>query len=90
MRKLNGRKAVADILLVIEKHCELSLSLLDIFYRLLLLSKSFFLKIISELQSESQTVLIQIRPDILSGLKRVQTVRKGYQQTTPVDKKLIQ
>ena len=44
MRKLNGRKAVADILLVIEKHCERSLSLLDIFYRLLFLSKSSFLK----------------------------------------------
>ena len=34
--------------------------------------------------SECQTVWIQIRPDMLSGLIWVQTVHKGYQQTTTV------
>ena len=34
--------------------------------------------------SGCQTVCIQIRPDILSGLIWVQTVCKGYQQTTKV------
>ena len=38
--------------------------------------------------SECQTVCIQIRPDILSGLIWVQTVCKGYQQTTLVTKEL--
>ena len=38
--------------------------------------------------SESQTVLIQIRPDKTSGLIWVQTVCKGYQQTTLADKNL--
>ena len=36
-----------------------------------------------------QTVWIQIRPNILSGLIWVQTVCKGYQQMTLVDKKLM-
>ena len=36
--------------------------------------------------SECQTVWIQIRPDILSGLIWVQTVHKGYRQTTLVGK----
>ena len=35
-----------------------------------------------------QTVWIQIRSDVLSGMIWVQTVCKGYQQTTLVDKKL--
>ena len=35
--------------------------------------------------SEFQTVLIQIRPDVLSALVWIQTVCKGYQQTTLVD-----
>ena len=34
--------------------------------------------------SECQTVLIQIRPDVLSGLIWVQTVCKDYQQMTKV------
>ena len=34
--------------------------------------------------SECQTVWIQVRPDILSGLIWVQTVCKGYQQMTKV------
>ena len=34
--------------------------------------------------SECQTVWVQVRPDILSGLIWVQTVSKGYKQTTKV------
>ena len=50
-------------------------------------SKSIFLeKIQSGIQSECQTVWVQIRTDILSVLIWVQTVCKGYQQTTLVDK----
>ena len=45
-------------------------------------SKSTFWKIISGIPSEWQTVWIQFRPDVLSGLMWVQTVCKGYQQTT--------
>ena len=53
-----------------------------------LLSADFFQNhpfriILSGIPSESQTVWIQIRPDILSGLIWVQTVCKGHQQTTP-------
>ena len=47
-----------------------------------------FLKILSGTRSECQTVWIQIRPDILSGLIWVQTVCKSYQQTTLVGKDL--
>ena len=36
----------------------------------------------SEIPSECQIVWIQIRPNVLSGLIWVQTVCKGYQQTT--------
>ena len=39
--------------------------------------------------SECQPVWIKIRPDILSGLIWVQTVCKGYRQTTLGDKELI-
>ena len=39
--------------------------------------------------SECQTLWIQIRPDLLSGLIWVQTVCKGYQQITPVGNRLI-
>ena len=39
--------------------------------------------------SQCQTVWIQTRPDILSGLIWIQTVRKGYQQRTLVEKVLI-
>ena len=41
-----------------------------------------FLKILSGIPTECQTVWIQIRPDILSGQIWVQTVCKSYQQTT--------
>ena len=44
----------------------------------------FFQKILSGTLSEWQTVWIQIRTDILSVLIWVQTVCKGYQQTTLV------
>ena len=47
-----------------------------------------FGKIISGISSECQTVWILIRPDILSGLILVQTVCKGYQQTTLVGTEL--
>ena len=40
----------------------------------------------SVMPSECQIVWVQIRPDVLSGLIWVQTVCKGYQQTTPVGK----
>ena len=42
----------------------------------------------SPTRSDLQTVWIQIRPDVLSGLMSVQTVCKGYQQTTLVGKEL--
>ena len=45
-----------------------------------------FRKILSGKPSECQTVLILIRPDLMSGLIWVKTVCKGYQQTTLVDK----
>ena len=43
-----------------------------------------FRKILSGTLSECETVWIQIRTDILSVLMWVQTVCKGYQQTTKV------
>ena len=62
------------------------LCILGDFLMLFLLSAEFFQnlpfqKILSGISSECQTVLIQIRPDVLSGLVLVQTVCKGYQQT---------
>ena len=48
----------------------------------------FFRKIISEIPSECQTDLIQIRCDVLSGLIWIQSVCKGYEQTTLVDNEL--
>ena len=41
-----------------------------------------FLKILSGIRSECQTIWIQIRPDILSGLIWFQTVCESYQQMT--------
>ena len=41
-----------------------------------------FRKILSGIPSECRTDWIQIRPDILSGLNWVQSVCKGYEQTT--------
>ena len=49
---------------------------------------TYFWKILSELPSECQTDWIQIRSDVLSGLIWVQTVCKGYQQTTLWGKEL--
>ena len=49
---------------------------------------NYFEKIILGIPSECQTVWIQIRPDILSGLIWVQTVCQGYQQMTLVGKGL--
>ena len=48
-------------------------------------SKSSLSKIILGILLKCQTVWIQIRPDILSGMICFQTVCKGYQQTTIVD-----
>ena len=47
-------------------------------------SMTFFNKILSGTLSEYQTVLIEIRPNIMSGLIWVQTVCKDYQLTTKV------
>ena len=41
-------------------------------------------KNLSGIPSECQTVWIQIRPDVLSGLIWIQTVCKGYKQMTKV------
>ena len=48
----------------------------------------FFLLFFSRIPSVCQTVWIQIRPDILSGLIWVHTVCKGYKQMTLVSKGL--
>ena len=45
-------------------------------------TKSPFWKILSRIPPECQTVWIQIRPDILLGLIRVQNGYKNYQRTT--------
>ena len=49
----------------------------------------FFRKILSWIPSECQTVWIQIRPDIMSGLIWVQTVCNGYQQPNLIGKQLL-
>ena len=49
----------------------------------------FFRKIILGIPLECQAVWIQIRPDVMSGLMWVQTVCKGYQQTTLTGKENI-
>ena len=60
-----------------------------LFCRLLIFFQNqLFLKILSGILTESQTVWIQIRLHILSGLVLVQTVCKGYQQTTLVGNEL--
>ena len=51
---------------------------------LIFFSKLTFWKILSVIPLECQTVWSQIRPHISSGLTWVQTVCKGYQQTTKV------
>ena len=55
------------------------LSSVDFFFKYLLKIKSF-----RSIPSEFQTVWIQITPVVLLGLIWVQTVYKGYQQTTKV------
>ena len=55
-----------------------------IFYRLLIFFQRSFSKILSGIPLGCQAVWTQIRPDILTGLIWVQTVCKGYQQTTQV------
>ena len=58
------------------------------FFLLFFVVCGFFLltlsKHLSGIPSECHTVWIQIRPDVLWGLIRVQTVCKGYQQMTKV------
>ena len=56
---------------------------------LLFLFKITFQKILSEIPSECQTVLIQISPDVLLGLIWDQTVCKSYQQMTLVSKEIM-
>ena len=55
---------------------------LQIFFKIIYFEKFF------QEYHHSQTVWIQIRPNILSGLMWVQTVCKGYQQTTLGGKEL--
>ena len=55
-----------------------------IYFYFIIFLINFFKKNLSGMPSECQTVWIQIRPDVLSGLIWVQTVCKGYQQTTKV------
>ena len=57
--------------------------------RLLIFQNQLFRKILSGIRAECQTVWIQIRPNVLSGLIWVQTVCKSYQQTTLGDKESI-
>ena len=56
----------------------------NVFHKFLMSADFFqiqlFQKILSEISTWCQTVWIQIRPDILSGLIWVQIVCKGYQQ----------
>ena len=60
-----------------------------IFRLLIFLKINFFeKKKLSGIPSDCQTVWIQIRPDVLSGLIRVQTVCESYQQTTLGNKEL--
>ena len=60
---------------------------LEAFFSFADLFKSTFSKF-QELQWECQTVWIQIKPGILSGLIWAQNVCKSYQQTTLEDKEL--
>ena len=77
-----------------EDAIRVSLSILTLptgLFNAFLLSADFFQnqlfwKILSGILSECQTVWIQIRPDILSGLIWVQTVCKDYQQRALVCK----
>ena len=53
------------------------------------LQNQLFQKNLSGIPSECQTGWIQTRPDILSGLIWVQSVCKGYEQTTGVGNELV-
>ena len=55
-----------------------------IFDRLLTFQNQFLKKKYSRIQSKWQTSWFKIGPDALSGLIWVQSVWKGYQQTTQV------
>ena len=72
--KINVKNKNSSLIL-----CIIFLSPADFF------QNQLFRKILSETQSDSQTVLIQIRTDIVSVLIWVQTVCKGYQQTTKLN-----
>ena len=61
-----------------------------VFCRLLIFFKiNFFQKILSGIPSECQIDWIHIRPDIILGLIWVQSVCKGYQQSTQGYKEFI-
>ena len=60
------------------------LSSVDFFFFFFFFENLLFQKNLSCIPSECQTVWVQIRSDILSGQIWVQTVRKGFQQTTKV------
>ena len=63
----------------------------SLFYGLLIFFKNqLFRKILSGIESECQTVWIQIRPDVSLGLIWVQSVCKSYQQTTLGDIEVTQ
>ena len=57
-----------------------------IFCSLHFFQNHLYRNILSGIPSDCQTVWVQIRPDNLSGLIWVQTVCKGFQRTTLVDK----
>ena len=82
-----------DILFAYWVILQASLSSVDFYFKQAFLSSvDFFIFFLNKLfqtnlsgiPSECQTVWIKIRPDILPGLTWVQTVCKGYQQTTKV------
>ena len=66
--------------------CQLNLCMLGSFHLIMLsadiFQHHFFQNILSGITSEYQPAWIHIRPNILSGLIWVQSVRKGYQQMT--------
>ena len=70
--------------------CALGSSCCMLFCRLLILFKNkLFRKILLGIPSECQTVWIQIRPDILSGLMWVQPGCKSSQQSTLVKELIV-
>ena len=78
---------VSQILLTVLSSILLTLCPREIFIRFSVVcwfffKINFFRKIISRIRPECQTVWIQIRPDVLSGLICVQTLCKSYRQTT--------